>query len=93
MKQPELLPNLETLAEVIAVSSTALFDSVVVEEAERALREAAASRNGSATDAHLLVLAWGLDADLWSTDRDFAGVGVASWSTPNLMRAFWQAAV
>jgi hypothetical protein len=22
----------------------------------------------------------------WTTDRDFAGTGVASWSTPNLMR-------
>jgi predicted nucleic acid-binding protein len=34
----------------------------------------------------LLALAWSLDADIWTTDRDFAGTGVASWSTPNLIR-------
>jgi hypothetical protein len=33
------------------------------------------------------VLAWSTDADIWTTDRDFAGTGVATWSTPNLVRA------
>jgi hypothetical protein len=32
-----------------------------------------------------------VDADVWTTDRDFAGAGVATWSTPNLMRAFAEA--
>jgi hypothetical protein len=38
-------------------------------------------------DAHILALAWAADADVRSTDRDYAGAGVATWSTPNLMRA------
>jgi len=46
-----------------------------------------ASRNGAIDDAPVLALAWSLDADVWTTDRDFAGTGVASWSTPNLIRA------
>ncbi len=59
---------------------------------EIALREAVASRNGSTKDAHVLALAWSLDADVWTTDRDFAGTGVATWSIPNLMRALAEAA-
>ncbi|MGY3240154.1 putative nucleic acid-binding protein [Bradyrhizobium sp. USDA 4448] len=34
-----------------------------------------------------LALALSVDADVWTTHRDFAGWGVASWSTPSLMRA------
>jgi len=49
-------------------------------------RDAVASRNGSIRDAHVLVLARSVEADIWTIDRDFAGTGVASWSTPNLMR-------
>jgi hypothetical protein len=52
---------------------------------EIALRDAVASRNGSIKDAHVLALAWSVEADIWTTDRDFAGTGVGSWSTPNLM--------
>ena len=55
--------------------------------AKLALRDAVASRNGSTRDAHVLALAWSADADIWTTDRDFAGTGVATWSTPNLMRS------
>jgi PIN domain len=36
----------------------------------------------------VLALARDIDADIWTTDRDFAGTGVASWSTPNLLRVF-----
>lgn len=54
-------------------------------EAERALRFAVASRNGSTADAHVLALAWALDADIWSHDRDFAGTGWPSWSSANLL--------
>ena len=32
------------------------------------------------------------EADIWTIDRDFAGTGVASWSTPNLMRGLAGAA-
>ena len=48
------------------------------------LRNAAASRNGSVNDAHILALAWTYDADIWSHDRDFAGTGWPSWSSANL---------
>jgi hypothetical protein len=43
--------------------------------------------------SHVLALAWTADADIWTTDRDFAGAGVATWSTPNLMRALAEAAL
>jgi predicted nucleic acid-binding protein len=59
----------------------------LIEPAEAALRDAVPSRNGAVSDAHILALAWEIDADIWSHDRDFAGTGVASWSTINLVRA------
>jgi predicted nucleic acid-binding protein len=58
-----------------------------VPEAGRSLKEAPQSRNGSTRDAHILALAWEGDADIWGHDRDFAGTGVATWSTVNLIRA------
>jgi hypothetical protein len=39
-----------------------------------------------------LALARIVKADVWTTDRDFAGAGIASWSTPNLMRALAEGA-
>jgi hypothetical protein len=41
---------------------------------------------------YLLALAWSVETDVWTTDRDFAGAGIATWSTPNLMRALGEAA-
>jgi predicted nucleic acid-binding protein len=55
-----------------------------LDRAAEALRLAPASRNGSTDDAHVLALAWVLDADIWSHDRDFAGTGWPSWSSANL---------
>ena len=55
--------------------------------AEVVLRDAVASRNGNGRDAHLLSLAWTLEADIWSHDRDFAGTGWTSWSSANLLAA------
>jgi hypothetical protein len=55
--------------------------------AERVLCGAPLSRNGNTSDAHVLALAFVLEADIWTHDRDFAGTGVASWSTANLLRA------
>jgi predicted nucleic acid-binding protein len=52
-----------------------------------ALRDSIPSRNGSTNDAHILALAWSANAEIWSHDRDFAGTGVASWSTLNLLTA------
>ncbi|HEY1753454.1 MAG TPA: PIN domain-containing protein [Caulobacteraceae bacterium] len=84
LNRPDLLGPLDVLV--------ADFDVVAVEtlgplvEAAITLREAVASRNGSANDAHILALAWELNAEIWSHDRDFAGTGVATWSTVNLVR-------
>lgn len=85
MKRPDLLVVLDTLLESITVVRDADIESNLA-DSQWSLREAVASRNGSVKDAHILALAWAADADIWSTDRDFAGTGVATWSTPNLVR-------
>jgi predicted nucleic acid-binding protein len=86
LKRPELLLALEELAAALIVVSIASLEPLLA-RSEAALRDAVSSRNGSTRDAHVLALAWSIDADIWTADRDFAGTGVASWSTPNLMRA------
>lgn len=85
LRRPELLDVLDDLAELLTVVPVAALEPVLV-RCEEALRDAVPSRNGSIRDAHVLALAWSVEADVWTTDRDFAGTGVASWSTPNLMR-------
>src|SRR5262249_8146643 len=88
--RPDLVGIVDALvAEMTIVPVAALMP--LLEKSEVALREAVASRNGSIRDAHVLALAWSLDADIWTTDRDFAGPGVATWSTPNLMRGWAEA--
>ncbi len=90
MKRPDLLSLLDELASAITVVPLDdLADQLPA--SERALREASASRNGSTRDAHILALARNADADIWTTDRDFAGAGVATWSTPNLLRGLAEA--
>jgi hypothetical protein len=91
LKRPELNPILDGLVGQMTVVPVAAL-SALLPQAEIALSGAVASRNGRKDDAHALALAWALDADVWSTDRDFAGTGVASWSTPNLMRGLAEAA-
>lgn len=87
LKRPELLEIVDGLiAEMTVVPVAAL--TPLLERGEIALKEAVPSRNGSMRDAHVLALAWSVDADLWTSDRDFAGSGVATWSTPNLMQGF-----
>ncbi|WP_164718732.1 PIN domain-containing protein [Bradyrhizobium sp. LVM 105] len=90
LKRPELLDVLDDLAELLTVVPVAALEPVRV-RCEEALRDAVPSRNGSVRDAHVLALAWSVEADVWTTDRDFAGTGVATWSTPNLMRALAEA--
>ncbi|QGM45114.1 PIN domain-containing protein [Methylocystis heyeri] len=87
LKRPELLPIINALANEMTIVPVAALGPLLA-VAEVALRDAVASRNGSTNDAHVLALAWSADADVWTTDRDFAGTGVATWSTPNLLRAF-----
>jgi predicted nucleic acid-binding protein len=85
LRRPELLAIIDGLvAEMTVVPVGALM--LILAQSEIALRDAAASPNGSVRDAHVLALARSVEADVWTTDRDFAGTGVASWSTPNLMR-------
>jgi hypothetical protein len=73
LKRPELQSIVDALvAEMTVVPVAAL--AAFLSEAAVALTDAVASRNGSNDDAHLLALAWSVDA------------GVASWSTPNLIR-------
>lgn len=88
-KRPDLVSIVDQLAAHITVVSVEAL-AFLIEASELALREAVASRNGSTRDAHVLALAWSVDADIWTTDRDFAGTGVATWSTPNLMRSLTQ---
>jgi predicted nucleic acid-binding protein len=90
MKRPSMLPILEKIVHQLNVSPVINLE-LIISDAEIALRDAVASRNGSTRDAHLLALAWSVDGDIWSGDRDFAGTGVASWTTPNLMRALARA--
>ncbi len=91
LKLPEMQPILESLiAEMTVVPVAAL--SALLPQAEIALRDAVASRNGSINDAHVLALAWSVNADVWTTDRDFAGTGAPTWSTPNLIRGLARAA-
>ncbi|HAH09532.1 MAG TPA: hypothetical protein DCL54_12880 [Alphaproteobacteria bacterium] len=72
----------------------AVIDVVDVQELQQSivlarefLQYAVNSRNGLTSDDHILALAWRAEADIWSPGRDFAGTGVANWSTPNLVRA------
>lgn len=91
MKRPEFLEVLDALvAEMNVVPVAAL--APLLEASEAYLRDAVPSRNGSTKDAHVLALARSVEGDIWTTDRDFAGTGVATWSTPNLMRGLAAAA-
>jgi predicted nucleic acid-binding protein len=90
MKRPELLPVLGSVTSAMPIVPAGTL-APFLEGGELALRDAVPSRNGSVKDAHVLALAWSQDADVWSPDRDFAGTGVASWSTPNLLRALARA--
>ena len=91
LKRPDLLAVIDALAAELTIVPVAALTPILA-SSEMALRDAAPSRNGSTRDAHVLALAWSVEADVWTTDRDFAGAGIASWSTPNLMRALAEAA-
>jgi predicted nucleic acid-binding protein len=90
MRRPDILPAFERLLEEVTVVPLERLELFLSESGD-CLRDAVASRNGSSADAHVLALAWEAAADIWSADRDFAGTGVASWSTANLLRALAEA--
>lgn len=83
---PYALEDAAALLELLDAPSADRYKHLLVDAAD-ALRNAVASRNGSASDAHVLALAWTYDADIWSHDRDFAGTGWPSWSSANLAAA------
>ncbi len=91
LKRAELLDLIDDLAGAITIVPVAAL-APLQGRAEETLRDAVACRNGSARDAHVLALAWSVEGDIWTSDRDVAGAGVATWSTPNLMRALMRAA-
>ncbi|MCP3390272.1 PIN domain-containing protein [Bradyrhizobium sp. CCGB12] len=86
LQRPELIEVLDEVVELLTIVPVAALEPLLA-RCEETLRDAVPSRNGSERDAHVLALAWSVEADVWTTDRDFAGTGVATWSTPNLMRA------
>ncbi|MDE2184575.1 MAG: PIN domain-containing protein [Alphaproteobacteria bacterium] len=90
LKRTDLLTVVDSLAQNMLVVPAATLAPDIA-DGERALKDSVAGGSGSIKDAHLLALAWAADADIWTTDRDFAGTGVATWSTPNLMRALARA--
>jgi predicted nucleic acid-binding protein len=91
LKRSELLEVLDDLTAVLTVVPVAALEPLLA-PCEASLRDAVVRRNGSMRDAHVLALAWSVEADVWTTDRDFAGTGVATWSTPKLMRRLAEAA-
>lgn len=91
LKRADLLDVVDALIGEMTIVPVAALEPFL-SLAETILKDAVASRTGSTSDAHVLALAWSVDGDVWTTDRDFAGTGVASWSTPNLMRALAAAA-
>jgi predicted nucleic acid-binding protein len=81
------VPEAPEIASAVLGIVTVVDETLYADRLGRAaevLRLAPASRNGSTNDAHVLALAWNLDADIWSHDRDFAGTGWPSWSSANL---------
>ena len=92
LKRPDLPAIIDALAAELTIVPVAALTSILA-SSEVALRDAVPSRNGSTRDAHVLALAWSVEADVWTTDRDFAGTGIATWSTPNLIRALAEGAL
>jgi predicted nucleic acid-binding protein len=91
LQRPDLLAVLDALLVEMTVLPVAALTPYIA-RSEIALKDAVPSRNGSVRDAHVVALAWSAGADVWTSDRDFAGTGIATWSTPNLMRGFAAAA-
>ena len=92
LMRPELLDILDDLAKVFTIVPIAALETLLP-QCEETLRNAVPSRNGSVRDAHVLALAWSVEADVWTTDSDLAGTGIATWSTPNLMRGLAEVGV
>ena len=81
--------DLELASEIIHGLNVAMEDVYrdVLSLAATTLRLASHDGKARTSDDHILALAWTLDADIWSHDRDFAGTGWPSWSGANLVAA------
>jgi PIN domain nuclease of toxin-antitoxin system len=86
LKRPDLIGVLGDVADQMTIVPLALLEADL-SRAAAVLRDTVPNRSGSTSDAHMLALSWAADADIWTHDRDFAGAGVATWSTVNLLRA------
>ena len=89
---PHAPDDAKALIGLLEVPSPRRYEEMIAEAAVT-LRNAPASRNGSAADAHVLALAWIYGADIWSHDRDFAGTGWPSLSSANLADALSEEAL
>ncbi len=85
----KVLVNVFSVPEDIATEevadSTSAFE--IYDESEFATHEQAAKQRlheRGAPDWPILAAAMELDADIWSDDRDFFGVGAPVWSTRNI---------
>ena len=67
MMRPELLPVLKALVDELIVLPAMAVEAEIA-QAEMTLRDAVPSRNGSVQDAHILSLAWQMEADIWTFD-------------------------
>lgn len=72
LKRPELLGALDDLADVLTIVPVAALEPVLARY-EETLRDAVPSRNGSVRDAHVLALAWSVEADVWNDGPRLCG--------------------
>jgi hypothetical protein len=75
----------EAAADVEMMRVLAPFELIIAEEYEFMRPDADARlREGGKSDWPALAAALALDADIWSGDVDYFGVGVPVWTTANL---------
>ena len=85
--RPEAMPAANGLFALVRMVPVESLGPLRLVEAARFLQRAPQSGNGLQADAHVLALADIAEADIWTHDRDFAGTGIPTWSTANLMAA------
>ncbi len=77
LPREQAIDALETIARLLRVAPKALY--ATCEQAARARLHARGQR-----DWLVLAAALAADGGVWSHDRDFFGVGVPVWATPNM---------
>ena len=75
----------EPAAGALVEDAIAPFELLFAEAYEHRRQDAEARLSeGGKSDWPLLAAALVLDSEIWSDDRDFFGIGVPVWSTPNV---------